>query len=92
MYIRIYSNTTNPEDEECFYIDVLHKGSILSRNDCKIRYEMIVKLVDPTISDAERSIENFKTYNKTSPTEVSSYLYVHTYIYIYIASIKFSNN
>ena len=51
-------NTTNPEDEECFYIDVLHRGSILSRNDC------------PKIRGAKKCpIENFNTYNKTSPIE-----------------------
>lgn len=52
-------NTTNPEDEECFYIDVLHRGTILSRNDC------------PRIRGAKKCpIENFNTYNKTSPIEV----------------------
>lgn len=52
-------NTTNPEDEECFYIDVLHRGSILSRNDC------------PKIRGAKKCpIENFNTYNKTSPIEI----------------------
>ncbi|XP_029168220.1 F-box only protein 21-like isoform X2 [Nylanderia fulva] len=52
-------NTTNPEDEECFYIDVLHRGSILTRNDC------------PKIRGTKKCpIANFSTYNKTSPTEI----------------------
>ncbi|KAL6448759.1 hypothetical protein ACFW04_000514 [Cataglyphis niger] len=52
-------NTTNSKNEECFYIDVLHHGRILSRNDC------------PRIRGAKKCpIENFNTYSKASPVEV----------------------
>ncbi|XP_025263612.1 F-box only protein 21 [Camponotus floridanus] len=52
-------NTTNSEDKECFYIDVLHRGSILSRNDC------------PKIRGAKKCpVENFNTYSKISAIEV----------------------
>lgn len=64
-----YSNTTNSKNEECFYIDVLHHGRILSRNDC------------PRIRGAKKCpIENFNTYSKASPVEVGNYLYIYIYL------------
>ncbi|XP_072744476.1 F-box only protein 21 [Anoplolepis gracilipes] len=52
-------NTTHPEAEDYFYIDVLHCGSILSRNDC------------PRIRGAKMCpIKNFNAHSKISPTEV----------------------
>lgn len=63
--LHAYSNTTNSKNEESFYIDVLHRGRILSRNDC------------PRIRGAKKCpIENFNTYSKASPVEVGNYIYM----------------
>lgn len=53
-------DTENLEDEEYFYIDILHGGLIRSKNDC------------PVTRGRRCPIENFNEPNKITPTEVSN--------------------
>ncbi|XP_012057622.1 PREDICTED: F-box only protein 21-like [Atta cephalotes] len=52
------SITEKSEDEEYFYIDILHGGAIVGRNDC------------PKTRGRRCPIENFNKHNEISPTEV----------------------
>lgn len=52
------SVTEKPEDEECFYIDILHGGAIRGRNDC------------PRTRGRRCPIESFNKHNEISPIEM----------------------
>ncbi|KAG5320784.1 FBX21 protein, partial [Pseudoatta argentina] len=52
------SITEKSEDEEYFYIDILHGGAIVGRNDC------------PKTRGRRCPIKNFNKHNEISPTEV----------------------
>ncbi|XP_011706278.1 PREDICTED: uncharacterized protein LOC105461483 [Wasmannia auropunctata] len=56
------SVTEKPEDEECFYIDILHGGAIRGRNDC------------PRTRGRRCPIESFNKHNEISPIEVIIYI------------------
>lgn len=60
----LYSITEKSEDEEYFYIDILHGGAIVGRNDC------------PRTRGRRCPIESFNKHNEISPTEVGHYLYI----------------
>lgn len=67
IFFIIYSHTTNVKDKECFYIDILRDGSMLSKNDC------------PKINSATKCpIAWLDTCIKISPVKVSSCLYFYS--------------